>query len=115
MFDVGLRTDNSCYPFARHLPVLNWYYPFESQTTRVPSFLSALEDVDWRLSRRRAVYFYIPFCDTVCTFCPFTKGSYTSESAVEDYVRALVREVQLKRPYVRKLKVDSISVGGGTP
>jgi len=115
MFDVGLRTDNGSYPFARHLPVFNWYYPFESETTRVPSFLAALEDVDWPLMRRRSVYFHVPFCDTVCTFCPFTKGRYTSDSTVEDYVRALVREVQLKQPYVGNLKVDSISVGGGTP
>jgi coproporphyrinogen III oxidase-like Fe-S oxidoreductase len=115
MFDVGLRTDNGNSPFARQLPVFNWYYPFEFETARVPTFMSALEAVDWSLARRRAVYFHIPFCETVCTFCPFTKGSYTAESAVEDYVHALVREVQLKQPYVGKLKLDSIFIGGGTP
>jgi len=115
MFDVGLRVDNSTSPFTRHLPVFNWYYPFEFASTRVPSFLTALENIEWPLVRRRAAYFHIPFCDTVCTFCPFTKGRYTTDTAVEEYLRALVKEVQLKQPYVGKLNVESIAVGGGTP
>jgi coproporphyrinogen III oxidase-like Fe-S oxidoreductase len=115
VFDVGLRTDNPRYPFARHVPVFNWYYPFEVKPVSISSLLPTLESVDWSLTRRRAAYFHIPFCDTVCTFCPFTKGRYTGDSVVDDYLRALFREVQLKRPYVGKLDIEAIFVGGGTP
>ena len=115
MFDVGLRTDTNSFPFARHIPVSNWPYPFDIDTSPHRSSLSALEEIDWPSVGRRAAYFHVPFCDTICTFCPFIKGHYRGGSVVEDYLRAMLRELQLKRPYVGKLKVDSIFIGGGSP
>jgi coproporphyrinogen III oxidase-like Fe-S oxidoreductase len=115
VFDVGLNLVGGDTPFARQLPFFNWFYPFDLDGDRASSALVALGNVAWSSIRRCAVYIHIPFCDTICTFCPFTRGKYGAKGEVNDYVDAVIREIQLKRSYVGKLHVDSVFIGGGTP
>lgn len=115
LFDVELRADRGSRPFARQFPIFNWYYPLNLESSRVNNHLDALEQVDWYSARRRAAYFHVPFCDTICTFCPFVRGGYSDGQEVQTYVDALVKEVQLKRPFVGKVAVDSVFIGGGSP
>src|SRR5262249_11407177 len=64
---------------------------------------------------RRAVYIHIPFCDTICNFCPFQKEKYQSEDTIDEYVEALIAEMDMKRAFLGRCKVDAIFIGGGTP
>jgi coproporphyrinogen III oxidase-like Fe-S oxidoreductase len=114
VFDVGLRPGDDEHRFTRQLPVFNWFYPFDRGTAE-PNTLAALAANDWSAIRRIAVYFHIPFCDTICSFCPFVRGHYKTDQDIEAYLEALLREIQLKHPYVGALSADSMFIGGGTP
>jgi coproporphyrinogen III oxidase-like Fe-S oxidoreductase len=104
------------FKFDRQLPIYNWLYPFEIEEKKVTDPLPVLEQIN-PYPRRRALYFHIPFCDTICSFCPFTRGEFDSEDEVDRYVRALLREIAIKREYpaFTATPVDAIYFGGGTP
>jgi anaerobilin synthase len=114
-FDVGLRQDDGDRPFSRQLPVFNWFYPFDAEPRASQKGLAALANVDWDSIRRISLYFHVPFCETICTFCPFTRGRYRTDQDIDAYVEALLREIQLKHPFIGRLRADSIFIGGGTP
>lgn len=58
------------------------------------------------------LYIHIPFCHKVCNYCDFTVFQ-CAESKYENYVNALIKEIELRRD--KDLIVDSIFIGGGTP
>src|SRR5204863_338665 len=64
----------------------------------------------------KALYVHIPFCDTICTFCPFAKSVGTPER-VTAYLRALHTEMQVLGGTERigGWELDSVYIGGGTP
>lgn len=64
----------------------------------------------------KALYLHIPFCDTICSFCPFVK-SVGSQKRVDDYLNALIHELRAvtSTPRIREWELDSVYVGGGTP
>lgn len=65
-----------------------------------------------------SIYIGIPFCPTRCHYCSFTSNSLKSAgSLVEDYLNALVHEMQQTSDYMSKsgLSVQTIYIGGGTP
>lgn len=59
------------------------------------------------------LYLHIPFCRTLCPFCPYNKVRYRSDAAAR-YVRHLEREAA---SYLSVLSgpFPSLYVGGGTP
>lgn len=58
-----------------------------------------------------SVYIHIPFCDSICSYCDFTK-MYYNEDTVLSYLSALEKEIKTK--YQNEL-VSTIYIGGGTP
>ncbi len=59
----------------------------------------------------KSVYFHIPFCKTICTYCDFCKFYY-NDKWVKDYLVSLNKEFDS----VYKGEVlDTIYIGGGTP
>lgn len=64
----------------------------------------------------RAIYLHIPFCDTICSFCPFIKSGGSTER-IASYVSAIVREIETvaSLPYYRNWELNNIYFGGGTP
>lgn len=61
------------------------------------------------------LYVHIPFCTSICNFCPYCKELYEREKC-DRYIDALIREIHLAggRNGVKK-KVTSLYFGGGTP
>lgn len=60
------------------------------------------------------LYIHVPFCRTRCLYCDF----YSTTLPVrvrESYLRALVRELSLRRSYLPAAPLSSVYVGGGTP
>lgn len=66
--------------------------------------------------RNLGLYVHIPFCRSICDFCPYCKVLYTKE-LYDKYIDALVREIHLvgSRSCGTKKKVTSLYFGGGTP
>lgn len=113
VFDLKLTHLSASHPFTRQLPLFNWHYPFDAPTVSVPDPLLPLTGP--RASQRRSLYFHIPFCETICSFCPFRRELYHSASDLSLYVDTLLQEIALKSSYLGRCAVDAIFVGGGSP
>lgn len=118
MLNLRLNPRNTLLKFDKQLPVYNWYYPFPYEDIPVVDTREALEVIPHTNKGRRALYFHIPFCDTLCTFCPFYKSSHaTYHEYVDQYLDAMFTEMAAKAQYpgIGGIPVDIIAVGGGTP
>ena len=61
------------------------------------------------------LYVHIPFCRSLCSFCPYCKVIY-NEGLAEEYKEALLKEIELVgKNNDKKKKVTSLYFGGGTP
>jgi len=60
------------------------------------------------------IYIHIPFCVRKCRYCDFASWS-GMESIWEPYIRAVVRELELKSETAAGRRVMSLFIGGGTP
>ena len=58
-----------------------------------------------------ALYIHIPFCESICDYCDFTKLQYF-HSFAEKYLVALKRELDER---VKNKDIRTIYIGGGTP
>lgn len=65
---------------------------------------------------RKALYVHIPFCDTICSFCPFVKAVGSPER-VDAYLAALAVELRTvgATHRIQDWVLDSVYIGGGTP
>ena len=59
------------------------------------------------------IYVHVPFCRRPCAYCNFYFS--TGLGRMDDFVRALVREVALRAPDLGGEPVGSVYIGGGTP
>jgi coproporphyrinogen III oxidase-like Fe-S oxidoreductase len=104
--------------FDRQLPVYNWLYPLKGQELSTVGYREAYEGLDVSPIQSRALYFHIPFCDTICTFCSLNRGlGSEGDPAIERYVQALLKEISLKARFssVTAVPPRVIWFGGGTP
>lgn len=61
------------------------------------------------------LYIHIPFCKSLCNFCPYCKVRYDAELC-DRYLDALLREIRMVgSQYPEKKQVTSLYFGGGTP
>ena len=65
-------------------------------------------------SKIEGIYLHIPFCDEICSFCPFNKQT-TSPDLVDDYVCAITREIRLLKDREPAAGLSFVYFGGGTP
>lgn len=61
------------------------------------------------------LYVHIPFCKSICNFCPYCKVKYTKELC-DRYIDALIREIHLVgNQHSGRKETTSLYFGGGTP
>ena len=65
------------------------------------------------------LYVHIPFCKSICPFCPYCKRVY-EEKLCEEYLQSLLQEIRMVgKEYVektgKKKETTSLYFGGGTP
>ena len=61
------------------------------------------------------LYVHIPFCKSICNFCPYCKVRYSSELC-DEYIDCLLQEIHLVgSQHAGRKKVTSLYFGGGTP
>lgn len=60
------------------------------------------------------LYLHIPFCIKKCDYCDFLSWS-ASEEERENYVQALIQEINSYREFAKGYHVSTVFVGGGTP
>jgi len=59
------------------------------------------------------IYLHIPFCKQACTYCNFHFS--TSLRYKNEVVKALAREAEMEREFLKEEKINTIYFGGGTP
>ena len=60
------------------------------------------------------VYVHVPFCEKLCSFCPYNKVLYNKRLA-SDYLKALIKEIDLVARSYKGKTITSVYFGGGTP
>ena len=61
------------------------------------------------------LYIHIPFCKSICNFCPYCKVPY-DKALCNRYLNSLLREIRLVgSQYPERKQVTSLYFGGGTP
>jgi coproporphyrinogen III oxidase-like Fe-S oxidoreductase len=82
------------------------FQPFTFSNKTKPDFNYSLPNI--------GMYLHIPFCRTICSFCPYYKVVYDAELA-KRYVAALVEEIRMGKSTGERSDIISLYVGGGTP
>ena len=59
------------------------------------------------------IYLHIPFCKSRCIYCGFFSTTFLSLR--DEYVRAVCRELEVRRDYLHGDPIKTIYFGGGTP
>lgn len=62
-----------------------------------------------------ALYAHLPWCVRKCPYCDFNSHERASALPEEEYVAALLRDIESMLPSVWGRRVQSIFIGGGTP
>lgn len=62
---------------------------------------------------RRVIYLHVPFCNKVCSFCPFHRPDELSRRDYHNYLVAKMHEVR-DYPYMTA-PIAAVNFGGGTP
>ena len=61
-----------------------------------------------------AAYLHIPFCEHICFYCDFNKV-FLEGQPVDEYVDALIKEMQLSKQLHPEETISTFYIGGGTP
>ncbi|MGL4372553.1 MAG: radical SAM family heme chaperone HemW, partial [Turicibacter sp.] len=62
----------------------------------------------------KGLYIHIPFCDHICTYCDFPK-LFTKGQKHDDYIQALIKELEEYYKIDQFSSIQTIYIGGGTP
>jgi oxygen-independent coproporphyrinogen-3 oxidase len=68
------------------------------------------------ISRPLSLYVHIPFCNTLCFYCACNKVITKDFSKAAEYVRYVIKELQMQAALLGKeRRVEQLHFGGGTP
>lgn len=87
-----------------------------TRSTKPFTFLNEYDDkLSYGDCENLGLYVHIPFCEKICSFCPYCKVLYSKEIC-DAYIDALLQEIHMVGSrYERKKQVTSLYFGGGTP
>lgn len=66
------------------------------------------------INKKLGLYIHIPFCIKKCSYCDFLSFPAT-EPVKEQYVKQLVKELEVRSAAFKDFSVDTVFLGGGTP
>jgi oxygen-independent coproporphyrinogen-3 oxidase len=73
------------------------------------------EKLPYQACGNLGLYVHIPFCKSICNFCPYCKIRYSKELC-DRYIDALIQEIHMVgSQYIGKKETTSLYFGGGTP
>ncbi|MSR56677.1 MAG: coproporphyrinogen III oxidase family protein [Planctomycetaceae bacterium] len=108
--ETGETTEVGSYFVANYPPFSQWNREalpeIQAKLATAPSIAAPL-----------GLYLHIPFCRKRCKFCYFRVYTDQNAKAIERYVEALAREVELlsDKPAVAGRPLNFVYFGGGTP
>ncbi|MCA9064100.1 MAG: radical SAM protein, partial [Planctomycetaceae bacterium] len=110
--EESTTTDVGSYFISNYPPYSQWTQEYVKQAMDALQ-LPASQTVDTPLGQ----YIHIPFCRKRCKFCYFRVYTNQNARAIEDYVQALIREIEIlsHSPAVEGRELQFVYFGGGTP
>lgn len=88
-------------------------YVYPTPRTYRPISDFSLDEVDF--TQDINVYVHIPFCKQICTYCGYLKVVDSKGNLKEQYVGALIKEMEMYREVLQNRTVKTLHFGGGTP
>lgn len=110
--DVSTTTEVGSYFISNYPPFSLW------NADNVPQAFEAFDKPNAETARdTMGLYIHIPFCRKRCKFCYFRVYTNQNAKAIEDYVQALIKEIELisRKPGVTGRELEFVYFGGGTP
>ena len=108
----GLSGDEIIHRFKRE-------YLCEESKTRL---ISEIADYEYERVKEYidedsySLYVGIPFCPTTCLYCSFASNPVGgNEQKIEEYLKALYKEIEITAEFMKEKKLVSLYIGGGTP
>ncbi|MGZ4989028.1 MAG: oxygen-independent coproporphyrinogen III oxidase [Limisphaerales bacterium] len=92
--------------------------PFWTDSPTTQRWLKELNDACNDQAATWSLYFHLPFCETLCTFCACNTVITRDHGREEGYVDLLAKEWELyldNVPSLRKRPLLGVHLGGGTP
>ena len=81
-------------------------FTFKNEYDRILPFMEC---------KNLGLYVHIPFCKSICDFCPYCKVRYSADLC-DKYIDALIKEIRIVGGQnTEKKTVTSLYFGGGTP
>lgn len=72
-----------------------------------------LKEQSLKPSTMAGIYIHIPYCKKACHYCNFHFSTQLNNQ--EDFIKALLAEINLQKDYLANETIHSIYFGGGTP
>lgn len=86
----------------------------QQKTKLISDILEVQKGIYEKNDENTDFFVFVPFCPSRCKYCSFISADIKSaQKHVDEYVDALVDEIEYSSKFVKKLR--SIYVGGGTP
>lgn len=82
-------------------------------TSEIPKEKYMREILQKEARSKRVLYLHVPFCNKVCSFCPFHRPDELKRREYHHYLLEEINRVK-EYPYMQA-PVDAINFGGGTP
>lgn len=113
-----MKTINDIYSkFEWRDPICVSHYPFPKEVLQQNEIQKYIKiEQSSNLPSEKALYIHIPFCDKICSFCPFNK-TLKNKQEVSAYIVALKQELfyYANSDYGKSIILGSVYMGGGTP
>ena len=110
--DVTTTTEVGSYFISNYPPFSLW------NKDNVPQVFEGFERSKEETEKTPlGLYIHIPFCRKRCKFCYFRVYTNQNAKAIEDYVQALIKEIESisHKPGVQGRELEFVYFGGGTP
>ncbi|MFW5450728.1 MAG: radical SAM family heme chaperone HemW [Methylophagaceae bacterium] len=62
-----------------------------------------------------SLYIHVPWCIRKCPYCDFNSHKAPDNLTEQDYINALIRDLEQEIPHIWGRSIHSIFIGGGTP
>ena len=79
------------------------------------AILRDLRKVNFAALPPLALYVHVPWCVKKCPYCDFNSHERQGELPFDEYISALVRDLEAMLPSVWGRRLQSVFIGGGTP
>ena len=110
--DVSDSTEVGSYFISNYPPFSLW------NGDNVPQAFEAFDQPRSATEKTpMGLYIHIPFCRKRCKFCYFRVYTNQNAKAIEEYVQAVIKEIELisRKPGVQGRELEFVYFGGGTP